>query len=140
MIIPKAVYRELEAAATPAVVRKWIGSQPRWVEIRIPTWVSDRTLSHLDEGEREAIQLVEELRADLLLVDERAGRREAAKRKLITSGTLGVLDRAAEKGLVDFLVALQKLKQTSFYISPSVERFFRDREARRKSGEEIDSQ
>ncbi len=134
VIIPQAVFGELEAAATPSLVRQWLVNRPQWIELRTTTSAPDPALSHLDEGEREAIQLVEELKADLLLVDERAARREAAKRNLATSGTLGVLDRAAEKGLVDFSLALQKLKQTSFHISSSVERFFRDRDARRKSG------
>ena len=96
----------------------------------------DRSLSHLDEGEREAIQLAEELGADLILVDDKDARREASKRHLSTSGTLGVLDRAAEKGLIDFSRALERLKQTSFYLSPSVERFFVRRDAERKSGRE----
>lgn len=134
VIIPQAVFRELQAAATPVVVRNWLANRPQWIELRTTTSAPDPALSHLDEGEREGIQLAEELKADLLLVDERAARREAAKRNLATSGTLGVLDRAAEKELVDFSLALQNLKQTSFYISSSVERFFRDRDARRKSG------
>lgn len=134
VIIPQAVFGELAAAATPSIVRQWLANRPQWIEVRTPTSAPDSALSHLDEGEREAIQLVEELKADLLLVDEKAARRVAAERNLNTSGTLGVLDRAAEKGLVDFSRAFYKLKQTSFYISPSVEDFFLDRDAQRKSG------
>jgi len=93
----------------------------------------DTTLSHLDEGEREAIQLAVESGADLLLVDEKAARREATSRGLATSGTLGILDRAAEKGLVDFAQALHRLKQTSFYLSSSVEEFFLKRDAQRRA-------
>ena len=74
-------------------------------------------LSYLDEGEREAIQLAEELGAELLLVDERAARKEAAKRYLATSGTLAILDRAADKALIKFISAFERLKQTSFYLS-----------------------
>jgi predicted nucleic acid-binding protein len=95
--------------------------------------VPDMSLSHLDEGEREAIQLAEFLGADLLLVDEKAARKEAAKRHLSTSGTLGILDSAADKGLVDFFQALQRLKQTSFYISAAVEQFFLERNVQRKA-------
>lgn len=135
VIIPQVVFRELQAAATPPAVRQWLADRPQWIEISEMTFRSDPALSYLDEGEREAIQLAEELKADLLLVDEKTARREAARRNLSTSGTLGVLDRAAEKGLVDFVQALQNLKQTSFYISPSVEQFFLERDARRKSSE-----
>jgi predicted nucleic acid-binding protein len=133
VIIPDAVFRELQAAVTPQQVQRWITNPPQWLEIRKTKATPDASLSHLDEGEREAIQLAEELAADLLLVDEKAARKEAAKRNLATSGTLGVLDRAAEKGMVDFLQAFQRLKQTSFYISPPVEQFFLQRDAQRKA-------
>ena len=133
IIIPKTVLRELLATATPQAVRQWVINPPQWLEIRQMTTAPDTSLSHLDEGEREAIQLAEDLGADLLLVDEKAARREAAKRHLSTSGTLGVLDRAADKGLIDFSQALQGLKQTSFYISAAVEQFFLGRDAQRKA-------
>jgi predicted nucleic acid-binding protein len=134
IIIPEVVFRELLATATPQVVRQWLSNHPQWLEIRKVTTAPDTSLSHLDEGEREAIQLAEELGADLILVDEKAARREAARRQLATSGTLGVLDRAAEKGLVNFSQAFQHLKQTSFRMSPTVERFFLARNTQRESG------
>jgi predicted nucleic acid-binding protein len=133
IIIPEAVFRELQAAAAPQAVQNWSAQSPKWLDIRKAAKKPDRSLTHLDEGEREAIQLAEELGADLLLVDEKAARREAFKRHLSTSGTLGVLDRAAEKELVDFSEALQGLKQTSFYLSFSVERFFLERDRKRKA-------
>lgn len=134
VILPEAVLRELLATATPQVVRQWLSNHPQWLEIRKVTMAPDTRLSHLDEGEREAIQLAEALGADLILVDEKAARREAARRQLATSGTLGVLDRAAEKGLVNFSQAFQRLKQTSFRMSPTVERFFLARNTQRESG------
>ena len=45
----------------------------------------------LDEGEYEALALAEEVGADLLLIDDRQGRREAKLRNLRVIGTLGVL-------------------------------------------------
>ena len=104
VILPEAVFRELLATATPQVVRQWLSNHPQWLEVRKVTIAPDTRLSHLDEGEREAIQLAEALGADLILVDEKAARREAARRQLATSGTLGVLDRAAEEGLVNFSI------------------------------------
>ncbi len=65
-------------------------------------------------------------------MDEKAARREAAKRSLRTTGTLGILDLAAEKDLVDFAQAFERLKETSFYISSSVEKFFVERDSQRK--------
>jgi len=133
VLIPAAVYRELQAPRTPPTVRDWIRNCPPWLQTREITAAPDPTLSHLDEGEREALQLALEAEAELLLVDEKSARREATRRGLSTSGTLGVLDRAAEKGLIDFPGALQRLKHTSFYLSPALERFFVERDAQRRA-------
>jgi predicted nucleic acid-binding protein len=133
IFIPEAVFRELQAPATPEPVREWLMGRPPWLQLRQIASPPDKSLAHLDDGEREAIQLAVECDAALLLVDEKAARREAMSRGLATSGTLGILDRAAEKGLIDFAQALQSLKQTSFYLSPRVEQFFLERDARRKA-------
>jgi predicted nucleic acid-binding protein len=61
----------------------------------------DSELDYLDEGEREAIALAEELKADHLLLDEIDARKEAARRKLPFIGTLGILRRAAQLDLID---------------------------------------
>lgn len=45
----------------------------------------------LDEDECEALALAEEVGADLLLINDRQGRREAKRRNLRVIGTLGVL-------------------------------------------------
>lgn len=94
----------------------------------------------MDEGEREAIQLAEESTADLLLMDERAGREEALKRNLPVVGTLGILERAAELGLLDFSLTLAELKTHSFFISPALERDFLERDARRKGHDHSQSE
>lgn len=57
----------------------------------------------LDRGEAEALSLAIELRADLVLIDERAGRSAAAKLGLNYTGTLGLLVRAKQLGIVDRL-------------------------------------
>jgi predicted nucleic acid-binding protein len=134
VVIPEAVLQELSSSVTPRLVKEWVAIAPTWLNRRSTTSAPDAELNHLDEGERQAIQLAQELIADLLLVDDKAARREATKRNLSTIGTLGVLDRAAEKGLVDFSSVFFRLKQTSFYISPFVEQFFLERETQRKAG------
>jgi hypothetical protein len=65
-------------------------------------------------GEREAIVLASELSADALLMDDRDGRREAEKRSLSVLGTLRVLADAAEHGLLNLRVTLDRLRQTNF--------------------------
>ena len=71
-------------------------------------------MSGLDEGETAAIALAEFLRADLLPIDERDGYRAARRKGLFVTGTLGLLDLAAEHGLIDFVQAIAKLEQTTF--------------------------
>lgn len=61
-----------------------------------------------------AIALAGSLGAELLLIDERAGFRIAKDRGLRVTGTLGLLDLAAERGLIDFAAAMRQLERTSF--------------------------
>ncbi len=54
----------------------------------------------LDKGEAEAIALALELRADQVLIDERRGRRIAARLNLRYTGILGILVEAKNRGLI----------------------------------------
>lgn len=74
----------------------------------------------LGAGEREAIVLAQELRADLLLMDDKAGRQEAARRNLKVIGSLAVLEEGAKQGLLNLPDALARLQQTSYRISKEV--------------------
>jgi len=67
------------------------------------------------------------LDAGELLIDELAGRMEAARRRLHVTGTLGVLADAHFAGLLVFDRALAQLRSTSFRLSPEVERLVRRR-------------
>ena len=56
------------------------------------------------------------LSADLLLMDDRKGANAAQSKGLRVTGTLGILDLAAERGLADFARAVEKLRQTNFRV------------------------
>jgi predicted nucleic acid-binding protein len=114
IIIPQAVLNELQHAKTPEKIKNWITAKPTWLEVLNVRVSRINKLENLDYGEREAIFLAEELGADAILIDEKDGRREAAKLGFITIGTLSVLDRAAETGLISFSEAIDRLRKTPF--------------------------
>ena len=120
VLIPPEVHRELQQLKTPPGVRAWAASLPIWCEVRTSSSTPDATLSELDPGEREAIQLALEVGADMLLMDESEGRREAFRRHLQVAGTVAVLEKAAQRGLIDFRTALERLDQTSFRLSAKI--------------------
>ena len=95
--------------------RKWISNRPGWLEVNRTALPADPSLAHLDAGERDAIILAQNLKADLLLMDDLGGRREAVRRNLKITGTLTVLYIAAGRGLIeDFPAILKQLPQTRF--------------------------
>lgn len=124
VLIPPEVHRELSQPGSPMAVQRWAANLPAWSEVRSLTGAPDPTLNDLDPGEREAIQLALEAGADILLIDEIEGRREALRRHLRVSGTLSVLEKAAQRGLIDFRSALRELEQTNFRLSPKIREEF----------------
>lgn len=129
--IPAAVLRELRDPGAPPTVRTWVSRLPAWIEIHVLKGPFDPTLEFLDPGEREAIQLAQEQKADMLLIDEQKGRTEASKRGLTVTGTLGVLIAAGEFRLIDPRKAVQRLFTETTFRSTSelkrlVDRLFTD--------------
>ena len=128
VIVPEAVVDELGHPSSPVSVKRWLSSLPAWIDVRRASSSSDPTLDVLDPGEREAILLAKEQHAHLLLIDERRGRLEAQRRGLATTGTLGVLLAAHEKGLMDAQDAYTRLKkETSFRTTPELDGYFLQR-------------
>jgi predicted nucleic acid-binding protein len=121
VFVPAAVHAELIDAEAPAGVRTWIAHAPEWLEVR-PNPESDNSLdeSTLDEGERAAIALARAISADLVLMDDRAGVAVARQHGLAVTGTLGVLELAARRGLIDLPSALTRLKSTNFRYPPEI--------------------
>lgn len=116
--IPSVVRDELDQPSTPMVVRAWIASPPPWLSIAdnmLP--VDDPAVAALDDGERAVIALAGALRADLLLIDDRAGVAAARARGFAVTGTPGLLDRAARKGWLDLSAGFAALRATNFHAS-----------------------
>jgi len=78
-------------------------------------------LSILDIGEASAIALALELKDVLLIVDEFKGRREAQRLGIKITGTLGVLVKAKQHGLIKELKPiLNQLDLAGFRIAPNI--------------------
>ena len=120
VVVPVAVWSELQAQSTPSAVKAWLQSAPDWLQVRRARepQPGDTSLDNLDDGEREAIRLAVELKADLLLMDEADGRSLALGLGLPVTGTLGLLERADVIGvLADLPAALADLEASGFYLS-----------------------
>ncbi len=134
VLIPPAVRTELNHPKTPASVRTWMAQPPSWLQsvtLKLPI---DPILLRLDIGEREAIALALEQRADLLLIDERDGASVARERGLAVSGTLAVLDLAAARQWVDLRLMLERLGKTTFRPPLRLMATMLERDAQRKRG------
>lgn len=115
ILVPNAVFGELRNPRAPGQVQAWAADLPNWVEIKsVPDLSQDAALQSLGAGERAAISLALSIHADLVLMDERKGTQAALDRGLDVAGTLGVLQRAARRGLIDLADAFEKLKRTNF--------------------------
>jgi predicted nucleic acid-binding protein len=119
VLIPGAVRRELQSPEAPQEIRRWMASRPNWLEFREVT-STPAELRQLDDGEREAIVLAQTTGTTLILLDEKKGRQAARERGLSVAGTLGVIDLAARRGLVNLLDALKNLERTTFRASPQL--------------------
>jgi predicted nucleic acid-binding protein len=112
VIVPRIVLAELSHELAPASVQRWVATAPDWLEVAESPAVALSAGIH--KGEAAAIALAFRLRADVLLMDDRKGVIAAERQGLNVTGTLGVLDFAAEHGLIDFAQAVSALKLTTF--------------------------
>lgn len=121
VILPSAVRDELADIGSPPLVRDWIAVPPPWLDVRAtPSDRGTAALIALDPGEAAAISLAIELRADLLLMDDREGVIAARREGFTVTGTLGVLRLAAERRLLDLGEAFSRLKRTNFRIRQEI--------------------
>jgi predicted nucleic acid-binding protein len=130
IVIPEAVYREVVvdgegktgADIISAACKDWIKifavENTREVEI---------LKAVLDDGEAEVIALGQELKAKLLLLDNREPRLFASTANLNVIGTVGIIKLAWRKKLIeDPLSELQKLKLNGFWITETLISKIRD--------------
>ena len=122
--IPPKVYEELKIssdkpgakAASEAVNAGWI----RVVPLRRP---GDSAIlgSIIDAGEAESIQLALELKARLLIIDDKTGRSAAKRRGIHVIGIGGILLSAKKAGLLGKVAPiLDELASVGYRLSPAL--------------------
>jgi len=118
VIIPPEISAELSQPRRPQAVRDFIASPPDWLFERAT--VAVLPIPGLHAGELAAISLAQKLKADLLLIDDVRGRKAAGDRRIAFTGTIGVLELAADQRLLDLEDVFARLKNTDFWISPQL--------------------
>ncbi|MDB6023098.1 MAG: hypothetical protein JWQ04_2955, partial [Pedosphaera sp.] len=98
--------------------KTWVSQPKSWLEVRLVKGA--RPIHGLHPGEIEALQLAMEIRAGGVLMDDLDGRKAARSLGLTVIGTIGLLERAAEKGLLALPETVTKLRRTNFFISPEL--------------------
>lgn len=127
VVIPPAVRSELEAGGE---------RRPGAAELAAASWIEAialedpgraELLADLDRGEAEVIALAQERHARLVVIDERLGRQHAQRLALPVTGTVGLLLRAKEDGLLPAVRPLvETLQKGGIYLgAPLVERALR---------------
>ena len=91
--IPNAVFREIEAGKDRDYYTDI--TKLSWIEI-IPIQSNSARLYlfDLDDGEAETIILAQEQAADVVIIDDKLGRRYAAQINIPITGTIGILLKA----------------------------------------------
>jgi predicted nucleic acid-binding protein len=121
--IPQAVYDEAVVAGCEEGGAKRQVQAATWIKI-VPVKDSlavDMMLGELDLGEAETIVLAREIGADWVLMDEKKGRRKLTQLGMPKIGTLGILLKAKQVGLLSTIQPeIARFRQLGFSISPPV--------------------
>jgi uncharacterized protein len=111
----------LAGAALPGV--KVLQTYPWIITQTVPDPLLVKVLqAELDPGEAEALALAVTLKADLLLIDERLGRKVATRLGLRFIGLLGILITAKHQNLITQLKPLldDLITKAGFWVSPQL--------------------
>ncbi len=123
IIVPDAVWKETvdDASEYPGAVNIRASS---WIKVKAiqDSPLKDMLQRELDIGEAEVLELAIDLKADVVLLDEKEAREVAERLGLKPLGVIGILFWAKKKGLIKNLKAtLDELKtKVSFWISPDL--------------------
>lgn len=115
--IPNAVFHEIEAGKSKGYYQDL--SKIDWINIvNIKDRQALKYFLDLDAGESEAIILATEIGADLIIIDEKLGRFHAKHAEIKVTGTIGILIKAKNQGIIrDLKPLLYELTEKDVWIS-----------------------
>ena len=119
-LLPK-LYEQI--LVTPEVAAEVGDSMPEWIERRSSTNTSlvDHLTSDLEIGEATSIALALEVPNCVLIIDEKKGRRTASQLGLEIIGTIGVVMKGMEDGLIKSPnTVVDRLEKAGFRFSESL--------------------
>lgn len=124
IFIPPAVYQEVTAIEDSACMQ--IKNADSWIHVESIHDNSEKKMykAKLHAGEVEVMILAQEQKADLVIIDDNAAKKTAKYLGLTVTGTLGVLLKAKNKGIVQEVAPLLvEMKRNGFYIDSVIETF-----------------
>jgi predicted nucleic acid-binding protein len=122
IIVPRAVYQEV--CAKPDSVCQQIKDHADWIQVCDISHPAERKMyqAKLHAGEVEVMILASEMEAELLIIDDNAAKKTAKYLGFTVTGTLGVLLKAKQNGIVqEVRPLLQAIRKSGFYVSRNVE-------------------
>jgi len=108
---------------TPEIAGEFGDSLPVWIKIHSVKDIKYQEFlgTQVDWGEASAIALAIETEDALLLLDDLKARKLAGKLNLKYTGTLGVINKAKQMGIISKVKPLiEKLLETDFRISENI--------------------
>lgn len=113
----------IELLTTPEIAQEYGDKLPDWIKIES---VGDKKYqefleTQIDSGEASAIALAKEYEDVLLLLDDLKARKLAKKLNLKMTGSLGIIHKAKQEGLIEKVKPLiEKLLTTNFRINENI--------------------
>lgn len=110
----------IEVYITEDIQREFGQPLPNWIKLKNPEYTPQlkSLYSQLDKGEASAIALAVQEENATIIIDELKGRNIAIKLGIKTTGTIGILILAKEKGIVtELMKTIDMLVENGFRIS-----------------------
>jgi predicted nucleic acid-binding protein len=121
VVIPPSVFREIDAGRKRGVDLPIVGEYP-WIRIQEPDVSIYQPRANLvGRGEADVLRLALQLRGSIALLDDRQAREEARRLGIRVAGTLRLLIRFKQLGVVDAVSpAIRELIARGFRVNDSV--------------------